>query len=125
MKRPSFNAVAVESARRDPDAMTLELNLIDAKGNSQNLVLSQQAVSHVLGAVFQKRLPDMRTDFRVDEALPLAGLYTFELPDGGTGLRLLLNRAEAFDVYFEGSVQTELRDSLSLIANRAQGRTQA
>ncbi|MBL8384945.1 MAG: hypothetical protein JNM90_17805 [Burkholderiales bacterium] len=122
MKRPSFSAVAVESARRDPDARSLELNLVDAKGNSQNITLSTAAISHVLGAVFQKRMADPTKDFFLDEAIPLAGIGTFELPTGHTGLRLYLSQQEVFDVAFAPETQTELREAFRYLVERADAR---
>ena len=119
MKRPSFNAVAVESARRDPDARSLELNLVDGKGNSQNLTLSNTAITHLLGAVFQKRMQDPTKDFFLDEAIPLAGLASFELPSGHTGIRMHLNQQEVFDVVFAPDVQQGLREVFRFLAERS------
>ena len=118
MKRPSLNAVAVESARRDPESRSLELNLVDAKGNSQNITLSNAAITDVLGAVFQKRMQDPGKDFFLDEAIPLAGIGTFELPSGHVGLRLYLNPHEVFDVSFAPEVQRGLRDAFRFLAER-------
>ena len=117
MKRPAFNAVAVESARRDPDARSLELNLADGKGNSQNVTLSNTAITQVLGAVFQKRMQDPTKDFFLDESIPLAGLGTFSLPSGHLGLRLYLNPNEVFDVVFAPEMQRELQDAFRFLAD--------
>lgn len=116
MKRPSFNAVAVESARRDPQARSLEVNLVDAKGNTQNIVLGNDAITHLLGAVFQKRMADPTKDFFLDESIPIVGLGTFKLPSGHTGLRLYLNPMEVFDVSFAPDVQRELQVAFEFLA---------
>ncbi len=119
MKRPTFSATAVVNARRDPDQRSLELNLVDAKGNEQNVVLSQLAVTHVLGAVFNKRMQDPSKDFYADEAIPLAGIATFALPNGHVGLRLYLNPQEVFDVTFAPEVQRELKGAFKVLADAA------
>ncbi len=119
MKRPSFSAVAVESARRDPDAMSLELNLVDGRGNSQNITLSNTAITHLLAAVFQKRMQDPTKDFFLNEAIPLNGVGVFDLPTGHIGLRLYLNPQEVFDVVFAPEVQRELRDGFRFLAERS------
>ena len=117
MKRPSFSAVAVESARRDPDAMSLELNLIDGRSNSQNLTLSNTAITHLLAAVFQKRMQDPTKDFFLNEAIPISGVGVFDLPSGHLGLRLYLNPTEVFDVSFAPDVQRELQVAFQFLAN--------
>lgn len=119
MKRPTFSATAVVNARRDPEQRSLELNLVDAKGNEQNVVLSNLAVTHVLGAVFNKRMHDTSIDFFADEAIPLAGLGVFNLPNGHIGLRLHLNPQEVFDVTFAPETQRELRRVFKVLANAA------
>jgi hypothetical protein len=119
MKRPSFSAVALESGRRDPETRSLELNLMDAKGNSQNVVLSPEAIAQVLASVFQKRMEDPTKDFFVDESIPLAGIGYFSLPEGHVGLRLYMNKYEVFDVSFAPEVQGTLHESFSYIANRS------
>ena len=119
MKRPSFSAVALESGRRDPETRSLELNLMDAKGNSQNVVLSEAAIGQVLAAVFQKRMEDPTKDFYLDESIPLAGIGYFDLPEGHAGLRLYLNKHEVFDVVFSPEIQAELHEAFSYIAKRS------
>ena len=119
MKRPSFHAAAVENARRDPEARTLEVNLKDGKGNTQNLVLSNEAVNGILAAVFQKRMEDPTRDFFLDESIPLAGIGTFRLPGGEVGLRLYLNSYEVFDVSFAPEVQQTLKDAFRHLAEIA------
>lgn len=119
MKRPSFSAVAVQDARRDPETRSLEVNLQDAKGNTQNLVLSAEAMTQLLNAVLQKRMEDPTRDFHLDESIPLAGVGTFRLPGGEVGLRLYINSYEVFDVSFAPPVQRELRDAFAHLANLA------
>jgi hypothetical protein len=125
MKRPSFNAVALESGRRDVETRGMELNLLDAKGNTQNVVLSEAAIGQVLAAVFQKRMQDPTKDFFLDESIPLAGIGSFSLPTGHTGLRLYLNRHEVFDVSFAPEVQRELHEAFRFIAERSANATGA
>ena len=108
--------MAVESARRDPDTRSLEVNLIDERGNSQNIHLSNAAITHLLGAVFQKRMADPSKDFFLDESIPISGLGVFDLPTGHVGLRLYLNPQEVFDVVFAPEVQAQLRDGFRHIA---------
>jgi hypothetical protein len=117
MKRPSFNAVALESARRDPETRGIELNLLDAKGHSQNVTLSNTALTDILSAVFQKRMEDPSKDFFLDECIPLAGFGSFKLPSGHVGLRLYLNPREVFDVAFSPEVQPALRDAFRFMAD--------
>ena len=119
MKRPSFSAVALESGRRDAETRSLELNLIDAKGNSQNVVLSPEAIAQVLASVFQKRMEDPTKDFFLDESIPLAGIGYFSLPEGHVGLRMYINKYEVFDVSFAAEVQGSLHESFSYIAKRS------
>ena len=119
MKRPSFNAVALESGRRDAETRGVELNLIDAKGNSQNVVLSAEAIAQVLASLFQKRMEDPTKDFFLDESIPLAGIGYFSLPDGHAGLRMYINKYEVFDVSFAPEVQGALHESFSTIARRS------
>ena len=121
MKRPSFNAVAVESARRDPDTRSLEVNLIDDRGNSQNIHLSNAAITHLLGAVFQKRMQDPTKDFFLDESIPIGGITTFRLPSGHTGLRLHLSPLEVFDVSFQPDFQTDLQRAFRYLADNSTG----
>lgn len=118
MKRPSFNAVALESGRRDPETRGLELNLVDAKGHSQNVVLTPEAVAQVLAAVFQKRMEDPTKDFYLDESIPLAGIGYFSLPEGHVGLRMYINKYEVFDLVFAPDVQGTLHETFSHIARR-------
>ena len=125
MKRPSFNAVAVESARRVAESRGLEVNLLDAKGNTQNIVLSETAVTHVLTALFQKRLPDPTKDFFLDESIPLAGVGTFVLASGHTGLRLYLNPQEVFDVSFAPDILRGLNEVFGFLAQRSADETPA
>ena len=119
MKRPSFNAVALESGRRDPESRSLELNLIDAKGNSQNVVLSPEAIGQVLASVFQKRMEDPTKDFFLDESIPLAGIGYFSLPEGHVGLRMYINKYEVFDLAFAPENQATLHEVFSYIAKRS------
>lgn len=116
MNRPKFNAVAVESALRDGVSRTLEVNLLDARGNTQTVVFNHAAISHLLGAVMQKRMDDPSKDFFLDEAIPIAGLGLFNLPDGHAGVRLYMNPQEVFDIAFAPATQHELRGVFRAIA---------
>jgi hypothetical protein len=117
MNRPTFNAVAIASALRDGVNRTLEVNLQDAKGNTQTVLFNHAAISHLLGAVMQKRMADPTKDFFLDEAIPIAGLGLFHLPDGHAGVRLYMNPQEVFDIAFAPQTQDQLRGVFRAIAD--------
>ena len=106
-------------ARSQESTPAFSDNLVDGKGNSQNITLSNTAITHLLGAVFQKRMQDPTKDFFLDEAIPLAGLASFELPSGHTGLRMHLNQQEVFDVVFAPDVQRGLSKVFRFLADRS------
>jgi hypothetical protein len=97
MQRPAFTATALIDGRRNPDHDSVELNLVDAKGNTQNVVLGGASAGHVLGAIMLKRMPDPTTDFRLNESIPLAAITPFMLDTGQAGLRMLVSKNEAID----------------------------
>ena len=100
MQRPAFTATALINGRRNPDTDSVELNLVDTKGNTQNIVLGGSSAGHVLGAMLIKRMPDPATDFHLNEAIPLAGAAPFRLDSGQAGLRMFVSKNEAIDFVF-------------------------
>ena len=100
MQRPNFTATALINGRRNPDHGSVELNLVDAKGNTQNMVLADSSAGHVLAAILLKRMPDPSTDFYLNESIPLAGVAPFRLDTGQLGLRMFVSKTEAIDFVF-------------------------
>ena len=100
MQRPAFTATALISGRRNPDHQSVELNLIDAKGNTQNVTLGGSSVGHIISAMLLKRMPDPATDFYLNESIPLAAVAPFRLDTGQAGLRMFVSKTEAIDFVF-------------------------
>lgn len=100
MQRPAFTATALITGRRNPDHDSVELNLVDAKGNTQNITLGGSSAGHVLGAMLLKRMPDPSTDFHLNESIPLAAVAPFRLDTGQAGLRMFVSKTEAIDFVF-------------------------
>lgn len=101
MQRPTFTATAVIDARRNPDKNQMELNLVDAKGNTQNLILDNVAVGHVLAAIMQKTSSSGNTpEFYFNESIPLHSLVTFRVP-GYAGLRMHISPDSVIDFVFD------------------------
>ncbi len=116
MQRPTFTATAVVNGRRNPDHGSVELNLIDAKGNTQNLVLADSSAGHVLGAILHKRMPDPATDFYLNESIPLAGLAPFKLDTGQGGLRMFVSKTEAIDFVFPANDILMIKQAVDFLA---------
>ena len=116
MQRPTFTATAVVNGRRNPDHGSVELNLIDAKGNTQNLVLADSSAGHVLGAILHKRMPDPSTDFYLTESIPLAGLAPFKLDTGQGGLRMFVSKTEAIDFVFPANDILMIKQAVDFLA---------
>lgn len=119
MQRPTFTATAVMSARRNPEKNAMELNLIDANGNTQNLVLDNVAAGHVLAAMLQKstgtnNLPEVY----LNEAIPLFGVATFTLPEHA-GLRMFINPTSVIDFSFERSFAAQIKSAVDKLAQPA------
>ena len=103
MQRPTFTATAVIDARRNPDKNNIEFNLIDAKGNTQNLVLDNAAVGHVLAAILQKSQGDGGVpEIHLNESIPLYSLSSFNMADYA-GLRMYINPTSVIDFSFANS----------------------
>ena len=117
MQRPTFTATALVNGRRNPEHGSVELNLIDAKGNTQNLVLADSSAGHVLGAMLLKRMPDPTTDFYLDESIPLAGVAPFKLDTGQSGLRMFVSKTEAIDFVFAASDIMALKNAVDFLAS--------
>ena len=101
MQRPTFTATAVIDARRNSEKNQMEFNLVDAKGNPQNLILDNVAVGHVLAAIMQKTSgPDKLPEFHFNESIPLHTLGTFRLPGYG-GLRMFISPDSVIDFVFD------------------------
>ena len=116
MQRPTFTATAVMNARRNAEVGSLELNLIDAKGNTQNLVLDNVAASHVLAALLQKSTGDSALpEFHLNESIPLHSVGTFRIGDHA-GLRMYVNPTAVVDFVFEGSFVGKLKDIVDKFA---------
>jgi hypothetical protein len=116
MQRPTFTATALVNGRRNPDHGSVELNLIDAKGNTQNLVLADSSAGHVLGAILLKRMPDPSTDFYLNESIPLAGLAPFKLDTGQGGLRMFVSKTEAIDFVFPANDILMIKQAVDFLA---------
>lgn len=116
MQRPTFTATALVNGRRNPDHGSVELNLIDAKGNTQNLVLADSSAGHVLGAILHKRMPDPATDFYLNESIPLAGLAPFKLDTGQGGLRMFVSKTEAIDFVFPANDILMIKQAVDFLA---------
>ena len=116
MQRPTFTATALVNGRRNPDHGSVELNLIDAKGNTQNLVLADSSAGHVLAAILLKRMPDPSTDFYLNESIPLAGVAPFKLDSGQGGLRLFVSKTEAIDFVFPANDILMIKQAVDFLA---------
>ncbi len=119
MQRPTFTATAVMSARRNPEKNAMELNLVDANGNTQNLVLDSVAAGHVLAAMLQKstgtnNLPEVY----LNETIPLFGVATFNLPEHA-GLRMFINPTSMIDFSFERSFAAQIKGVVDKLAQPA------
>ena len=116
MQRPTFTATAVMNARRNPDAASIEFNLVDAKGNTQNLILDNVAVGHVLTAILQKTGSDGKPPaLYMNESIPLHSLAPFRLPTHA-GLRMYIDPASVIDFVFDPQHVATLRSMLDDLA---------
>ena len=116
MQRPTFTATAVMDARRNGENGSMELNLVDAKGNTQNIVLDSVAVGHVLAAILQKSagaggLPE----FYMNESIPLHSIGTFRLPEHA-GLRMYINPTSVIDFVFSQEYVATLKNVVDRFA---------
>ena len=116
MQRPTFTATGVIDARRVPEKGAMEFNLVDAKGNTQNLVLDNVAVSHVLAAILQKShgsgpLPEVH----LNESIPLHSLGTFRLPEHA-GLRMYISPQSVIDFVFAPEYVATLKNVVDRFA---------
>ncbi len=116
MQRPTFTATAVMDARRNGENGSMELNLIDAKGNTQNLVLDNAAISHVLAAILQKSKAngDVPEVF-LNESIPLHEMRTFRLP-GYAGLRMFISPTSVIDFLLEEQHVSSLKQVVDDLA---------
>ena len=116
MQRPTFTATAVMNARRNSEAGNMELNLIDAKGNTQNLVLDNVAVGHVLTAILQKTSSDGKPPaFYLNESIPLHTLAPFRLPTHA-GLRMFIDPVSVIDFVFDPQHVATLKQMIDDLA---------
>ena len=119
MQRPTFTATAVIEARRNAEQNTMEVNLVDAKGNTQNLILDNVAAGHLLAAMLQKTTgSDNLPEIHLNESIPLYQAATFRLP-GYAGLRMYVNPRSVIDFVFAEEYFDGLKQMFGRAANPA------
>lgn len=117
MQRPTFTATAVMDARRNGENGSMELNLVDAKGNTQNLVLDSVAVGHILTAMLQKSKADGELpEIYLNESIPLVGMSTFRVQQH-VGLRMYINPTSVIDFVFLSEYQGVIKGVLERLSD--------
>lgn len=119
MQRPTFTATAIIDARRNPDKNQMEFNLIDARGNTQNLILDNDAAGHMLAAILQKTPADGKPPALIfNESIPAHSIVPFRIPQYA-GLRIHIDPTSVIDFVFDEQHVATLKAAIDAFA--AQG----